>query len=56
MKHERHKKHLQELEKQIESNRERRHLDQKTKREKVEGFWAGNEASAGSAFGNSKMA
>ena len=56
MKEERHKKHLQELEKQIESNRERRHLDQKMKKEKIEGFWAGNEATTASGLGNSKMA
>ena len=55
MKDERHRKHLQELEKQIDSNKEKRNLDFKMKKEKIEGFWTGNEASTQSALAGTKM-
>ena len=56
MKDERHRKHLEELEKQIQTNQEKRNHDRKMKNQKLEGFWAGNEAGTTSALGNSKMA
>ena len=56
MKEERHRKHLEELEKQIQSNQEKRNHDRKMKNQKLEGFWAGNEAATSSALAHSKMA